>query len=142
VSALLIIIATGFIGLLGKNSIYFEGVDTSTITYICGGAFFILSALLLTSRSCQKKFSKTRFLLFFLMWLSIVQIIISALVTIVMWGVDIIAQYYIWILMMLIGQVLINYLITLPILILGMTNKFYNQRFKSCLNLPGTTKSA
>jgi hypothetical protein len=136
VTSLLIIIATGFIGLLGKNSIYFEGVDRTTITNICGGAFFILIALSLTSRSCKKKFSKTRFLLFFLMWLSIVQIIISILVTTVMWGVDIFMQYYLWIIMMLIGQVLINYLITLPFWILALTNNFYNQRFKSCLKLP------
>ena len=136
VTSFLIIIATGFIGLLGKNSIYFEGVDATTITNICGGAFFILFALLLTSRSCHEKFSKTRFLLFFLVWLSIVQIIISLLVTTVMWGIDMLLQYYIWIIMMLIGQVVINYLISLPLLILALTNNLYNQRFRSCLKLP------
>jgi hypothetical protein len=140
-SAFLIIIATGFIGLLAKNSIYFEGVDTSTITYICGGAFFILLALSLTSRSCQKMFSKKRFLLSFLLWLSLSQFIITVLIVIVVWGVDIIVQFYMWILMIIIGQILINYLITLPFWILALTNNFYIQRFKSCLNLPDTTKS-
>ena len=136
VTSLLIIIATGFIGLLGKNSIYFDGLEMSTITTICGGAIFILLALLLTSRSCHKKFSKTRFLLFILMWLIIVQFGVSVLVIMALWGVDIFVKYYVWILMLIVTQTLVNYLITLPFWILALTNSLYNQRLKSCLNLP------
>jgi hypothetical protein len=140
VTSLLIMIATGFIGLLAKNSVYFEGVDASTITNICGGAIFILVAVTLAARSCQKKFSKTRFLLFILMWLTVVQLVSSVLITIALWGIDIFVQYYVWIFMMIMAQILLNYLITLPFWILAFTNTLYNQRLKNCLKLQETAK--
>jgi hypothetical protein len=134
----LIIIAIGFIGMLSNINFYFEGLNSSTVTTVCGGAFILLVAVSLTSRLCHKKFSKTRFLLFMLMWIFIVQLLFSLLVTLVGFGSDMFVQYFIWILMMIIGQAIMNYLITLPFWILALTNNLYNQRFNSCLKLPDT----
>jgi len=135
-SSLLIIIATGFIGMLSNNNIYFEGLDTSTVTTVCGAAVVILLALTLTARQCHQKFSKSRFLLYMLLWIFVVQIVISLLGSIIGFGIDVLIQYFVWFLWAILIQTIVNYLITLPFWILALTNDLYNQRLKSCLKLP------
>jgi hypothetical protein len=133
--AFFVIVATGFVGLLGKGSVYFDGLDVTTAVTIVGAAAVIVLATILTSRQCQKNFSKTRFLLFLLMWVFLSQLGISLLVIIATYGLDVLIEYWYWWLMTIGIYALGNYLITLPLWVLALTNSLYGQRLESCLNL-------
>jgi hypothetical protein len=131
-----IIVGTGFIGLLSHNSAYFNGLDPMTLVTILGGATVFVLATALASRWCRKKYTKTRFLLVLLMWFLVVQAVVSSLIPIAAYGIGIFLKYWYWFLMMNVVYALINYLITLPFWVLALTNTLYRQRFRSCLNLP------
>jgi hypothetical protein len=134
-TALLVIVATGIVGLLGKASVYFDGLDMTTAVTIVGAAVVIVFATIMTSRQCQKNFSKTRFLLFLLMWIFLSQLVISLLVIIATYGLDVLIEYWYWWLMTIGIYALGNYLVTLPLWVLALTNSLYGQRLERCLNL-------
>jgi hypothetical protein len=140
-SSFLIIIAVGFIGLLDRSSVYFGGPDTLSIATIIGGATVLVLGTTLTARLCQKKFSKTRFLLLLLVSIFIIPAILLLLINIAMFGIDIVIQYYTWFHMMIVVYTLLNYLTTLPLWILALTNTLYNERLRSCLDLPDSDGS-
>ena len=133
--ALFVIAATGFVGLLGKGSLYFDGLDMTAAVTIVGAAVVIVFATILTSRQCQKNFSKTRFLMFLLMWVFLIQLGVSLLVITATYGFDALVEYWYWWLMTIGIHALGNYLMTLPLWVLAMTNSLYEQRLRSCLNL-------
>ena len=140
--SLLIISAMGFIGLLGKNSIYFGGLTSRTVVTTLGGATVIVLATILTARKCQSKFSNLRFLLFLLMWIFVIMLVLPSLAYITAFGIGVFIQYFYWFLMMSVVFTLFAYLVTLPLWILALKNPLYNQRLRNCLNLPepGTTQ--
>jgi len=133
--ALFIIVATGLVGLLGNGSVYFDGPDVTTVVTIVGAAIVIVLATTLTSRQCRKNYTKTRFLLFLLMWVFLSQLVVSLLVISVTYGLNTLIEYWYWWLMVIGIYALGNYLMTLPLWVLALTNPLYRQRLESCLNL-------
>ena len=95
----------------------------------------IVLAVALTARQCRKKFSNTRFLLQLLLWVFVSQLLISAVVVAVAYGFVTMVQYWYWWMLMGAGFALSNYLLTLPLWVLAVTNSLYRQRLESCLNL-------
>jgi hypothetical protein len=133
--AFFVIAATGFVGLLGKGSFYFDGLDMTAAVTIVGAAVVIVLATILTSRQCKSNFNKTRFLLFLLMWVFLSQFGVSLVVIIATYGLDVLVEYWYWWLMTIGIYALGNYLMTLPLWVLALTNSLYEQRLRSCLNL-------
>jgi len=134
-TAFFIIVAMGFVGMLGMESIYFEGVDLSLTARIAGAAVVIVLAAAMTSRQCRKDVSKTRFLLRLFMWVFLIQLLVSMVAVGVMYGIGTMFEYWYWWLLMVTAFTLANYLMTLPLWILALTNSLYRQRLESCLKL-------
>jgi len=138
----LILIVTGFAGLSSVNSVYYEGVHSQFLAAIIGGAIVIVFAAAFTAKNCREKFSNKRFLLFLLMWSIIISIVPSLAASIAAFGVAIVVQYLWWFFMAAIVQGLLVYLLTLPLWVLALKNRLYNQRLRSCLGLPEKTVEA
>ena len=132
----LIMTVTGFIGLSGVKSIYFDGIQPEILAVIVGGPIVIVLATLFTAKKCQQKFSKKRFLLFLLMWFMIIAIVPSMAASIAAFGIAVAAKYSWWFLMAACIQAIVVYLLTLPLWLLALKNTLYNQRLRNCLNLP------
>jgi uncharacterized membrane protein len=132
---------TGFVGLFENSSFYFDGPNAYTVAAIIYGAFVITLSATLAARKCRETYSKTRFLLFLLMWMIVIQTLPSLLASIATFGIGVVIEYYWWFFPTIVGQTIMNYLITLPFWILAFSNTLYNQRLKSCLNLPNSSKS-
>ncbi len=139
--SLLIISAMGFIGLLGRNSFYYDGLTSRTVVTILGGATVIVLAATLTARKCQEKFSKVRFLLFLLMWTFVIMLVLPSLAYLTAFGIGVFIQYFYWFLMMSVVFTIFGYLVTLPLWILALNNPLYRQRLKNCLQLPDSHNS-
>ncbi len=137
----LIMTVTGFIGLSGVKSIYFDGIQPEILAVIVGGPIVIVLATLFTAKKCQQKFSKKRFLLFLLMWFMIIAIVPSMAASIAAFGIAVAAKYSWWFLMAAVVQGLLIYLLTLPLWILALKNSLYRQRLNACLNLPDSHDS-
>jgi hypothetical protein len=135
----LIIIATGFIGLLSVNTVYYEGIHSQYLATIVGGALVIVFSTALTGRKCREKFTNKRFLLYLLMWFFIITSFPSIAASIGAFGVAIVVKYYWWFLMTACIQAILVYLLTLPLWILALKNTLYNQRLRSCLGLSDQT---
>ncbi len=137
----LIIAAMGFIGLLGKNSFYFYGLNSRTVVTILSGAAVSVLATALTARKCRDKFSKVRFLLFLLMWTFVILLVLPSLAYITAFGIGVFIQYFYYFLMMSVVFTIFVYLVTLPLWILALNNPLYRQRLNKCLNLPDSHDS-
>jgi hypothetical protein len=135
VVSFLIIAVTGFIGLSGVNSIYFDGIQPQILAVVIGGPFVIVLATAFTAKRCQVKFSNKRFLLFLLLSFMIVTIVPSIAAAIGAYSVAITIQYSWWFFMAAAVQGLLIYLLTLPLWILALKSPLYNQRLNSCLGL-------
>ena len=133
--AFFVIIATGFVGFLGKGSVYFDGLDVTAAVTIVAAAIVIVLATILTARQCQNNFSKSRFLRLLLMWIFLSQFGVSLVVITATYGLDVLVEYWYWWLMTIGIYAVGNYLMTLPLWVLAMTNSLYEQRLRSCLNL-------
>ena len=92
-------------------------------------------AAAMTSRQCRKDVSKTRFLLRLFMWVFLIQLLVSMVAVGVMYGIGTMFEYWYWWLLMVTAFTLANYLMTLPLWILALTNSLYRQRLESCLKL-------
>jgi len=133
--AFVIIFATGVIGMIGMESIYFDGPDLRLVSRIAGAALVIVLAVIMTTRRCRENFSGKRFLLQLLLWVFLSQLLVSMVAVGVVYGVGVMFEYWYWWLLMVTGFALANYLMTLPLWVLAITNPLYRQRLKSCLKL-------
>jgi hypothetical protein len=118
------------------NTAYFEGIHPQYLATIIGGALVIALSAALTARMCQENFTNKRFLFLLLMWFVVITFVPSLAASIGTFGVAVVVKYAWWFLMTAVFQGLLIYLLTLPLWILALRNPLYNQRLRSCLNLP------
>ena len=132
----LIIAVTGFIGLSQMNSIYYDGLQPQILAVIVGGSIAIVLSAAFTAKNCHKRMSNKRFLLFLLMWFVVVNMVPAMAASIGAFGFAVVAKYSWWFFPAAGAQGFLLYLLTLPLWILALKNALYNQRLKSCLDLP------
>lgn len=141
VLAILVFGVADFLGMLRMSNGFIDGTSKGFLMSSFSWAGTAIFGTTFTLLLCRKKFSNKRFLLFLLMWVVVLKSVLDTVAAASSWGLAILSQYFIWILIGGIISGLVQYLFMLPFWILAMKNKMYQERFRYVLKLPEKGKS-
>jgi hypothetical protein len=134
--AVVVFAVVGLFGAVTSSNGFLDGAATKFYTTYCFGFVAVLLALALTSLHCRKTYSKKRFLLLMLLYVMVLQIIVTSTGVGLDWGFDVVIEYFWYIIPAVISMAVVEYILLLPYWILAFNSKIYNQRFRNTLKLP------
>jgi len=134
--SLIILVITGYTGVMGANDGRYVATTKGSLITVAYQSLIWLVAIVVTTLLTRKKYGKIRFNVFFLPGLLLMHTIGMFIFAYVMFGAKAdMATLLPWITMAIITSTVVQYLITLPYLILTYTNKIYDQRLRGLLKL-------